>query len=944
MQKGSKNSSGEKAAQVSACLLCEPITTLSRFVSSSSPPLSSPPPPRRPDKISLQHEMNHLRKRLQELDDLCSSLPSTSGSNAEEGESDAQNFLNALPASQRKRTQAVSVQQRYSVSEVADSLRGWIGPYEVEGSSANIDWPGSSRVVASDGKNYMRGEQTTHKTWLFDLVHPYWANPVNFQSRIELSRHARTLLPSTIIIEELIDTYFYRCNHLVSNFIFEPRFRRLAAVSYKSNLTTEEILTSPLYIDPCCWVMLFMILSIALCFYPSETSNPTPAFHAVNSFRSSEGQAWSERWHEFSRRCLVVGECLELTSLPAVQSATLMCFRAREPEGWIRGLQNVVIFSALRMGYHRLGNDPLPEHLRVEDRARKEMITRLWSYLTIRDWFTLASHRHNVIQPWQFSTCAPLQISDLEILAGKRQSHPASEFSEMSYPLAMHSLSRIAREIGEMQTGLGAGRSLSTESQDRLTESLIKWINNLPKFYKPSAKTTKPVIAFIQRWRIIAQVFHQILKVHNGDLTRRSTRQALLPLAIALLEMYPMVIGMCPVSRASWSNPIHLVSACLVIGLDLMDARERYDEHPYDTSGPRRLKMRILLSRGVESLSAISEVGTRIAQLLLEHEEQRHHSLVSMNEAQGRPINFKQLYDNILDEAFSRCQRPLGAASVFTLPAKGHDAVMPALSTASDGSWRCDIVPQDSWQRAHRNARMALNGHQADVSESSSESDIDLLLQVAAASSRNLQFGSGGEAGLGDGPRTQHHGADGSKDVSLVADFSAPLHENVADMTAPPLLAPAVGPLNPLHTPPDGSRNPDQTAQPLPANHSRHHSSLSKSEGLVFSPLRLNSDGPFPESETGINGSRSPFEAPGLPYQPHCGLPCQNSAHHTNYQQPLLPPPSPLASYEDNVLANSAMGIHGPSQGHVQILPDIMNPQMSSAPFHHYRRPPAPHS
>lgn len=88
--------------------------------------------------------------------------------------------------------------------------------------------------------------------WMADVVHLHWAKPANFQARVDLSREAKSLLASVVIIEELIDTYFWRCNHLVGGIIFEPRFRRLSAVSYKSDLTTEAILTSPLFIDPSC--------------------------------------------------------------------------------------------------------------------------------------------------------------------------------------------------------------------------------------------------------------------------------------------------------------------------------------------------------------------------------------------------------------------------------------------------------------------------------------------------------------------------------------------------------------------------------------------------------------------------------------------------------------------------------------------------------------------
>ncbi|CAO1614967.1 unnamed protein product [Parajaminaea phylloscopi] len=690
----------------------------------------------RPDKVTAQEEMAHLRKRLQELEDQFPDGPSPpdSADDTREGSVPA---TTAFFESKSKRASVSSRTEGAPAQDVAASLKGWIGPYEVAGSSTNIDWPGTTRIVESYRKKLGTLDlDHGHEAWMLDVVHPHWADPVNFQGRVELSRQARTMLPSTIIIEELIDTFFYRCNHLLGNIILEPRFRRLAAVSYKSNLTTEEILTSPLYIDPCCWIMLFQILSIALCFYPYETSHPTPAFHAVNAFRATEGQMWTDRWHDHSRRCLVVGECLQLTSLPAIQSALLMCFRARESDAWIRGLQTVIIHSAQRMGCHQLGNHPLPENLRVEDRARKEIITRLWAHLTARDGFRLASDRVNVIQPSQSTTCLPLQISDLEILAGKRHSRSSAEFTELSYSLALVSLSRIAREIGEAQLRLGSGRHLSLEAKDKYTHSLVRWAESLPEFYRPSATTHKPAGAFIQRWRLLTQAFHQVLRLHQGDLSRRSVRHAALPLAKALVGMYPMVINMCPVSRASWTNWMHLMSACVIIAFDLLEGEARPRDSASRSVASKRPEALALLASGRDSLVPLSEVAMLVVHCLMQREEHRAPIPTCRDEdSNAISLDFHSLYCEVVAEAYSSCKGPQVGPLSLSVPAKGHDAVMPALYTATHGGRRCDILPAEPWDRlAAMTVEVQQGDHfSSDAVDSNSDADADLFTQVAAA-------------------------------------------------------------------------------------------------------------------------------------------------------------------------------------------------------------------
>lgn len=687
---------------------------------------------RRPDKSSVTKEITQLKKRLQELDDLYPSLPSPSGSNSEEHDREPSSENGP---SQNGRLDGRSKHPRLASSRsVSASLQDWIGPYSVDGASQEIDWPRSTRLVESDRKDQIAAANTAIEPWMVDVVHSHWANPVNFQARVELSRQAKSMMPSTVIIEELIDTFFHRCNYLVGNILYEPRFRRLSSVSYKSNLTTEEILTSPLYIDPCCWVVFFMVLSISLCFYPYHTANPTPAFHAVNSLRASEGSAWTERWHEFSRRCLSIGEVLEFTSLPAMQSAVLMLFRAKESDSWIHGLERIVISSAYRMHYHLLSKDSLPEHLRVEDRARKEVIARLWSHLCTRDWFAYARNTHHVIRTGQATTPMPLRIGDSEILGGHRQGKPTHDYSDTSYSLAMLSLSAITRDISEARLRTGPGKELGLEAKDRHIQSLTKWIDTLPPFYQPNPTASQPAIVLPQRWRLLSQAFHLMLKLYHGDVTRAAARQAMLPTAKALLAMYPTVTTMCPVIKAAWPNWIYLISACLAIGLDLIkshrDAGGELNAHRDDA--------RSLVASGSKALQHLSQSASIVARILLEVEEERYQMLLEHGLSGIDQTKLQDIETAIFRRAAAQMSPSYPHDTLNLLvPSQGHDATMPALATDTSGSRGCDIIRPELWRLllTAQGGEAAQSAGDANDDERFSGVRSDLLEKVAAANS-----------------------------------------------------------------------------------------------------------------------------------------------------------------------------------------------------------------
>lgn len=518
--------------------------------------------------------------------------------------------------------------------------------------------------------------------WMMDVVHLHWAKPANFQARVDLSREAKSLLASVVIIEELIDTYFSRCNHLVGGIIFEPRFRRLSAISYKSDLTTEAILTSPLYIDPSCWVMLFMVLSIGLCFYPYHSDQPTPAFHAVNAFRAQEGEAWTERLHDFSRRCLALGEILELTSVPALQSALLVCFRARETDGYTKQLYRLIISSTQSMGFHKLGDWTYTSDMRVEDACRKETITRVWSHLCTRDWASISRDGINVIHPEQMDTRQPYNMSNAHILLPQeRWSRPSSEFTEMSYPIASLSLSRLIREVTE-------SRARGTASSSMAASRYYAWVDALPAPLALGSTLNKPASLPIMRWMLYTQCFHQLLKLLRGDLSSQSTRRSLLPIATKLLELFPCVTAACPVVRALWTNWFHTVSASFVVGLELIEGEGGREQD--------RAASRSLLSAAGEVLMPLSEKGGLFIQALLDFEETRHASPSSAQPA----LDVNELHLILLRHAAARFSGPAWLFGDLSLPLKGHDSILPGLATPpADGNRRCEIVRGEDWAR-----------------------------------------------------------------------------------------------------------------------------------------------------------------------------------------------------------------------------------------------------
>jgi hypothetical protein len=555
---------------------------------------------------------------------------------------------------------------------------------------ADGEGPSSSNKDASTSAALV--SKVRSELWRNDSVNPYWADPANFQARIELSREAFALLPEPEVIEDLVDVYFLRCNHLCGCILSETRFRRLAVIGRKSNLTTEEILISPAYIDPSSWTIMFMVLSIALCFYPYESDAATSRFHGVNKFRAEEGESWTKKAHDISRRALGLHGSLSFCSLPALQAATLMIFRAREPDAYTRQLLRLSIASAQALGYHNLGDLPLEDDDETETRIRKENITRLWAYLCCRDWCAAERDGTYVIQPNQCTTRAPHHFSESDLLGGMTKSRPMTELTQTTYPLQMLALSRIIREAHDIRQASGQPL-LNPATRDQFSKRFLRWLWALPLPLQIGADANSPRTIATQRWMLHQQAFHQLLKLCRGDLSQHNLRAPILDLADSILVTHQKVRDICPVLKNMWVNWMHLMNAAIIVGFDLLEAEEGKPKDP-EARAVARQKIKTAMDAIKESSG--SHRGALLLEALLQIEEQRHQRIHSGQSVDS--IDFAALALDLIRMAASKSTEPLWKLTDFTFPDRAHDSVMPALATNTLANDQCEAVRVDDWQ------------------------------------------------------------------------------------------------------------------------------------------------------------------------------------------------------------------------------------------------------
>lgn len=639
--------------------------------------------------------MKQLKQRMDELGEL---LPHLSP-----GPSSPTVAANgALPKYQRPRLihASSSMQTSYrgsSPSSSADELDFAPASLNADQSALALEKWADGEGPSTSSKDVSTSAALVSKVrselWRNDSVNPYWADPANFQARIELSREAFALLPDPEVIEELVDVYFVRCNHLCGCILSETRFRRLAVIGRKSNLTTEEILISPAYIDPSSWTIMFMVLSIALCFYPYESDAASSRFHGVNKFRAEEGEVWTKNAHDLSRRALGLHGSLSFCSLPALQAATLLIFRAREPDTYTRQLLRLSIASAQALGYHQLGKLPLEEDDEIETRLRKEGITRLWAYLCCRDWCAAERDGTYVIQPGQCTTRAPLHFSESDLLNGMTKSRPMTELTQTTYPLQMLALSRILREVHDIRQA-SSQPLLSAATRDQFNKRFLRWLWALPLPLQIGSDVTSPRTTATQRWMLHQQAFHQLLKLCRGDLSKKHVRAPILDLADSILVTHQKVKDICPVLKNMWVNWMHLMNAAIIVGFDLLEAEEGKRT---DSEARAAARQKIKTAMDAINDTTGSHRGALLLAALLHTEDERYRRMQSGQSVD--PIDFSALALDLIRMAASKTTEPLWKLTDFTFPDRAHDSVMPALATNTLANDQCEAVRVDDWQK-----------------------------------------------------------------------------------------------------------------------------------------------------------------------------------------------------------------------------------------------------
>ncbi|PWN19280.1 hypothetical protein BCV69DRAFT_300599 [Microstroma glucosiphilum] len=647
------------------------------------------------DAVSVQEEMRQLRQRMDELGEL---LPHLSpGPSSPTVPANGTHSKHQRPKLKHASSSMQTSYHESPSSSSADELDHAPYPRDTDQSVRALEKWADGEGPSTSSKDISTSAALVSKVrselWRNDSVNPYWADPVNFQARIELSREAFALLPEPEVIEELVDVYFVRCNHLCGGILSETRFRRLAVIGRKSNLTTEEILISPAYIDPSSWSIMFMVLSIALCFYPYESDAASSRFHGVNKFRAEEGEVWTRNAHDLSRRALGLHGSLSLCSLPALQAATLLTFRAREPDAYTRQLLRLSIASAQALGYHQLGKLPLQDDDEIETRIRKEGITRLWAYLCCRDWCAAEKDGTYAIQPNQCTTRAPLHFSESDLLGGMTKSKPMTELTQMTYPLQMLALSKIIREAHDIRQASGQPL-LSPATSDQFHKRLLRWLWALPLPLQIGSDIISPRTTATQRWMLHQQAFHQLLKLCRGDLSKHSVRASILDLADSILVTHRKVKAICPVLKNMWVNWMHLMNAAIIVGFDLLEAEEGKQKEPTARAAARQ---KIQTAMDAINGTSGSHRGAFLLEALLYTEEERHQRIQSGQAVD--PIDFSALTLDLIRIAASKSTEPLWKLTDFTFPDRAHDSVMPALATNTLANDQCEAVRVDDWQK-----------------------------------------------------------------------------------------------------------------------------------------------------------------------------------------------------------------------------------------------------
>lgn len=135
--------------------------------------------------------------------------------------------------------------------------------------------------------------------------------------------------------------------------MYEPTYR--ATSHYFTHVTPEDAASSPVFVDPCCMSIWFLVLCIAYHFHPHNVpAANTPGFRQLQAMRAA-GVDPTIKWYDLARRAFAIEHGYWLKSVNALQAACLFITLGQGNNEWLRMVAQMTVVSARDVGLHRLG-------------------------------------------------------------------------------------------------------------------------------------------------------------------------------------------------------------------------------------------------------------------------------------------------------------------------------------------------------------------------------------------------------------------------------------------------------------------------------------------------------------------------------------------------------------------------------------------------------------
>ncbi|UZJ55102.1 hypothetical protein CBS101457_004422 [Exobasidium rhododendri] len=459
-----------------------------------------------------------------------------------------------------------------------------------------------------------------------------WQNLTALPERLQLLQQAKECPYASdgLIVRELVSVYLYRVNHLAGHVIYSPGFQR--AVEAFLSMSVEEVVTSKIFIDPCCLSTLMLVLCLGFEFHPWQLppgQSPTPGFLAVHSIRKRSIDP-TKQWYSIGRRALAIEDSYRLNSLPALQAACLFLVQGKESREWSRMLHQIAIASAQDFGLHRLGRAEAPT-VEKSEFVRLECGIRIWNFLAMRDWSLAIDQGYTfVIQPEHSTTRLPLNLGDDDLEAGIRTAKPSSEWTMMSFVITQIELAKVVRDSSTLRNRQLLNEEQSQSSrlahQSILKDKLIQFQTRMPQYFTLDSRVNTPGLIHVQRWLLNQQIFDFQLRLLRSGLTSSALeRRNCLQLAENVIDQQANIRRICPVIDNLQINFFHLFGACLILLLDLIEQYQTSDgeEEVAWCRGDSRHKISTALQAFPTGNLKYSR-GRHVLEVLMEYEEDCH--------------------------------------------------------------------------------------------------------------------------------------------------------------------------------------------------------------------------------------------------------------------------------------------------------------------------------